>query len=109
MSFQMKGVELDVEPTAAGEGRPYPYALHDQYHSRQCPQVYPSAVAGNGELFLQSDMINTWKSCIADTGKGMDEERLAHVFNRTYTGGHGFGLLNCKGIIEKYKKVSSIF
>lgn len=46
---------------------------------------------------------------IADTGKGMDEEQLAHVFDRTYTGGHGFGLLNCKGIIEKYKKVSSIF
>ena len=46
---------------------------------------------------------------IADTGKGMDEEQLSHVFDRTYTGGHGFGLLNCKGIIEKYKKVSSIF
>lgn len=39
----------------------------------------------------------------------MDEEQLAHVFDRTYTGGHGFGLLNCKGIIEKYKKVSSLF
>ena len=31
----------------------------------------------------------------------MDEEQLAHVFDRTYTGGHGFGLLNCKGIIRE--------
>ena len=47
--------------------------------------------------------------CITDTGVGMDDMQLEHVFDRTYTGGHGFGLLNCKGIIEKYKKVSSIF
>ena len=46
---------------------------------------------------------------VSDTGKGMTEEVLSHVFDRTYTGGHGFGLKNCKGIIEKYKKTSSIF
>ena len=40
---------------------------------------------------------------------GMDEETLEHIFDRTYTGGHGFGLLNCKGIIDKYKKISSLF
>ena len=39
----------------------------------------------------------------------MDEEQLAHVFDRAYTGGHGFGLINCKGIIEKYKKTSRMF
>ena len=27
----------------------------------------------------------------------------------TKEGGHGFGLLNCKGIVEKYKKMSSFF
>ena len=46
---------------------------------------------------------------VEDTGKGMDEETLEHIFDRTYTGGHGFGLLNCKGIIDKYKKISSLF
>jgi signal transduction histidine kinase len=46
---------------------------------------------------------------ITDNGPGMTEETIAHVFDRTYTGGHGFGLKNCKGIIEKYKKISSIF
>ena len=46
---------------------------------------------------------------ITDNGKGMDEEQLSHVFDRSYTGGHGFGLINCKGIIEKYKKTSRMF
>ena len=46
---------------------------------------------------------------VCDTGLGMDEDSLAHIFDRTYTGGHGFGLKNCYGIIEKYKKVSRIF
>lgn len=46
---------------------------------------------------------------VCDTGKGMNEAELAHVFDRTYTGGHGFGLKNCNGIIEKYKKLSRLF
>ena len=46
---------------------------------------------------------------VADTGQGMDEDQLAHIFEHKVTGGHGFGLLNCKGIIEKYKKTSQLF
>ena len=46
---------------------------------------------------------------IKDGKYSMDEETLEHIFDRTYTGGHGFGLLNCKGIIDKYKKISSLF
>lgn len=46
---------------------------------------------------------------VTDTGTGMPSEVLTHVFDRTYTGGHGFGLRNCKGIIEKYRKISTLF
>lgn len=55
---------------------------------------------------------------VKDSGKGMDEVQLASLFKPRYItdsndttkeGGHGFGLLNCKGIIEKYKKMSSFF
>lgn len=46
---------------------------------------------------------------VTDNGRGMTDDTLAHIFDRTYTGGHGFGLKNCKGIIEKYKKISSLF
>ena len=55
---------------------------------------------------------------VADTGKGMSEEQLRHLFERQVIvdsdrkqvdKGHGFGLINCKGIIEKYRKLSQIF
>ena len=46
---------------------------------------------------------------VKDTGVGMDDEQLAGIFEHKVLGGHGFGLMNCKGIIEKYRKVSQIF
>ena len=62
-----------------------------------------------GKVTISAKVSDIRGNQLSDTGKGMDEGTLAHVFDRTYTGGHGFGLLNCKGIIEKYKKVSSLF
>ena len=63
-----------------------------------------------GRVMVSASIADAYvEICITDTGVGMDDKQLEHVFDRTYTGGHGFGLLNCKGIIEKYKKVSSIF
>lgn len=107
MSFQMKGVELDVKPTDA-------IVKAD----RTLTLFMVSTIADNARKFTPSGgKVSIWAESadkyvdifVADTGKGMTEEQLYHVFDRTYTGGHGFGLLNCKGIIEKYKKVSSIF
>ena len=68
---------------------------------------------------------------ITDTGKGMTEEQAAEAFSvermvfaedtagasqtdgnslaHNREKGHGFGLVNCKGIIEKYKKLSHLF
>ena len=46
---------------------------------------------------------------MTDSGCGMSPEQLAGVFSRDISGGHGFGLANCRGIIEKYKKTSRIF
>ena len=46
---------------------------------------------------------------IADTGKGMTEAEVANLFNHKVRNGHGFGLLNCKGILNKYKKYSKLF
>ena len=68
---------------------------------------------------------------VTDNGKGMSQEQVAQAFSvermvfaddavgNTPTNasplvahrekGHGFGLVNCKGIIEKYKKISSLF
>lgn len=60
---------------------------------------------------------------VQDNGAGMTEEQCQHIFDvkvitdEQLTGtssakesrGHGFGLLNCKGIIEKYKKTNALF
>ena len=60
---------------------------------------------------------------ICDNGEGMDEEQVQQLFknkkiideavNATEDNvkqqSHGFGLMNCKGIIEKYKKTSARF
>ena len=60
---------------------------------------------------------------IEDNGLGMSEKQVSHLFDhKTIVDeslkegdsiadekSHGFGLMNCKGIIDKYKKISSIF
>ena len=57
---------------------------------------------------------------VSDTGCGLSEEDVdtltnnkvydaKHIGNTSSGKGFGFGLMNCRGIIEKYKKTSSIF
>ena len=53
---------------------------------------------------------------VADTGKGMTSKQLEHLFdvkpisdNGQHSSSHGFGLQNCRGIMERYRKISSIF
>ena len=107
MSFQMRGVKLTVQPTDATVKA-----------DRTLTLFMINTIADNARKFTPAggEVVVSAKShqafveiSVADTGKGMDEETLEHIFDRTYTGGHGFGLLNCKGIIDKYKKISSLF
>ena len=46
---------------------------------------------------------------VSDNGCGMTDEERKAVFERKIYKGHGFGLLNCRGIIEKYRKTSRLF
>lgn len=123
MSFQMKGILLDVQPTDLVVKADRTLTLFMINTIADNARKFTDA-GGKVEVFAvlvgssESAMAvsptassnSQWvEIIISDTGKGMDEEALSHVLDRTYTGGHGFGLLNCKGIIEKYKKVSSIF
>lgn len=107
MSFHMKKIKLDVQPTAAKVKADRTLTLFMINTIADNARKFTPA---GGKVTVSAEEHDKYvEIVIADTGKGMDEEQLAHVFDRTYTGGHGFGLLNCKGIIEKYKKVSSIF
>ena len=108
MGFQMKGISLVVNPTDLVVKADRTLTLFMVNTIADNARKFTSA---GGKVEVSAHLLDSGfvEIVIADTGKGMDEETLSHVFDRTYTGGHGFGLLNCKGIIEKYKKVSSIF
>lgn len=120
MNFQMKGVDLCVKPTDAVVKADRTLTLFmvntiadnarkfTPSGGKVCIRTTEHSV-GENMMPGQASLSNYVEIVISDTGKGMDEEQLAHVFDRTYTGGHGFGLVNCKGIIEKYKKLSQVF
>ncbi len=106
-SFSMKGVQLSVHPTEATVKADRVLTLfmlntladNARKFTEDGGQVDVSATEGDGYVELS----------VADTGKGMSAEQLAHVFDHKVQQGHGFGLMNCKGIIEKYRKTSTLF
>lgn len=105
--FQMKGVRLVVEKSDA-------IVKAD----RTLTLFMLNTIADNARKFTPrggevrvsaKEEGDSVELAVTDTGCGMDEAARAKVFDRAYTGGHGFGLRNCAGIIEQYKKVSSLF
>ncbi len=108
MGYQMKGVRLEVQPTdvIVKADRTLTLFMINTIADNARKFTSEGGFVRVSAMMLDNDMVEI---AIEDNGKGMDAEQLSHIFDRTYMGGHGFGLLNCKGIIEKYKKVSSIF
>jgi len=116
MGFERKGVSLVVEPTAEVVKA-----------DRTLTLFMINTLIDNARKFTETNDSVTLSArvveegyvdiVIADTGVGMTEEERAHLFERKVINSssvdvqtsHGFGLLNCKGIIDKYKKVSKIF
>ena len=108
-SFQMKGIRLVVKPTDAVLKADRALTLFMINTIADNARKFTPA---GGEVVVEAQVKAEDKYVeisITDNGRGMGEEQLAHVFDRAYTGGHGFGLINCKGIIEKYKKTSRMF
>jgi len=121
-NFQMKGIHLKVEPTETVVKA-----------DRILTLFMLNTLADNARKFTPRDgQVDVYATetadyvevSVKDSGVGMDEKQLARVFDRqvlvddstsaSYTSlhlqqSHGFGLLNCKGIIEKYRKTSQLF
>lgn len=106
-SFRMKGIRLEIEPTKVVVKADKVLTL-----------FMINTLADNARKFTAADGIVTIKAeelsdsveiSVEDTGCGMDETTLQHVFDHKVASGHGFGLMNCRGIIEKYRKMSQIF
>ena len=104
-SFEMKGLTLNVEPTQAVVKA-----------DRILTLFMLNTLADNARKFTNEGRVTITAEqsadyvevSVQDTGIGMDAEQLSHVFDHQLTT-HGFGLLNCKGIIEKYRKTSQLF
>ncbi|MBQ8127141.1 MAG: DUF5112 domain-containing protein [Prevotella sp.] len=106
-SFLMKGVELDVRPTAARVKADRVLTLFMLNTLADNARKFTPA---GGHVSIYADEQPAYvEISVADDGEGMDAEALSRVFDHKISGGHGFGLLNCKGIIEKYRKLSQIF
>ena len=121
-SFEMKGIRLEVQPTEA-----------QVKADRVLTLFMLNTLADNARKFTRADgqvIVSATEAeqyveiSVSDTGKGMTPEQLAHLFDakpiidddgdaahksQGSPTSHGFGLLNCKGIIEKYRKISKIF
>ena len=106
-SFRIKGIDLQVKPTDLKVKADKTLTL-----------FMINTIADNARKFSKeggvvkveaNGMPDYVEISILDNGPGMTKEKLSHIFDCTYTGGHGFGLKNCNGIIEKYKKMSRIF
>ncbi len=68
------------------------------------------ATSAGGEISIYAEEIDNYlELSVKDTGKGMSEEVAANIFSHSITNGHGFGLMNCRGIINSYKKAGSMF
>lgn len=107
MSFHLKGITLQVHPSADVVKADKTMTL---FMINTLADNARKFTPEGGEVTIESsDKGDAVEISITDTGMGLDEEELEGIFKHKISGGHGFGLLNCKGIIEKYRKISQIF
>ena len=119
-SFQMKGVDLQVAPTEAVVKADTALTL---FVLNTLADNARKFTPRGGQVSVNATQTEQYvEIAVEDTGEGMTPEQLDHLFdakpirqdngkpsNVSFQASHGFGLLNCKGIIEKYRKTSQIF
>ena len=106
-SFQMKGVDLQVEPTDAVVKADTALTL---FMLNTLADNARKFTPRGGQVTVKASQSDQFvEISVEDTGEGMTTDQLDHLFDHSIVEGHGFGLLNCKGIIEKYRKTSQIF
>ncbi len=107
ISFQLKGITLNVIPTDAVVKADKILTL-----------FMLNTLADNARKFTPEGGTVTMSAgqkedyveiSVKDTGIGMSGEELSGIFDRKVYNGHGFGLMNCKGIMDKYRKFSKVF
>ena len=106
-TFAMKHITLDVEPTVTRVKADKVLTL---FMLNTLADNARKFTPEGGKVRISAEETTDYvEISVSDTGIGLDDDQLTHIFDRKISGGHGFGLLNCKGIIDKYRKMSRIF
>ncbi len=108
-SFALHGADLEVVPTTAIVKADKALTL---FMLNTLADNARKAIDTEGEIRISATEAKDYvELSVSDNGRGMDADTLRSIFQRQKVDlhQHGFGLMNCKGIIEKYKKVSQIF
>lgn len=111
-SFRMQGLTLDVQATDARVKADKVLTL---FMLNTLADNARKFTPRGGKVTVYATTAGDYvEVSVQDTGIGMEPDQLAHVFERKVivddgSPSHGFGLLNCKGIINRYHKVSQIF
>ena len=108
-TYQMKGLQLEIEPTDAivkADRTLTLFMLNTMAENARKFTPEGGQITINART--EADYVEL---SVTDTGAGIEEEELKNIFNghHSTSGSTGFGLLNCKGIIEKYRKISRLF
>ena len=125
-SFEMKRQTLTVLPTEAvvkadraltlfmintlaENARKYtPEGGRIELKAEESDRYVEISVTDNGRGLTEEDVRLILNEKVYDSGSiGLDTADDVQALRRQK--GHGFGLMNCKGIIEKYRKVNAVF
>lgn len=107
MSFKLKGVNFEVQPVDAvvkADKVLTVFMLNTLADNAR--KFTPEGGTVSISAVKEKDYVEV---SVRDTGIGLSSDELSGIFDHKVHNGHGFGLMNCKGIIDKYKKISQIF
>ncbi len=107
VGFAMKEVTLTVNPTDAMVKADKVLTLFMLNTLADNARKF-TPKGGNVSIYAVSSA-NYVEISVKDTGCGISKDRLSKIFDRTTYEEHGFGLMNCRGIINTYHKLSNKF
>lgn len=126
-AFEMKNQKLEIEPTTVMVKADRALTLFMINTLAENARKY-TPEGGTIKVYARTTEDAYVKISVEDNGRGISEEDVAHIIGeKVYDSrvigmknaadpevlkenkGSGFGLMNCKGIIEKYKKTNDLF
>ncbi|MGN1375513.1 MAG: DUF5112 domain-containing protein [Prevotella sp.] len=107
MSFKMKGVKLTVDKSGLMVKADKILTL---FMLNTLADNARKFTEKGGEVHVYAEALpDCVEISVKDNGKGLTKEEQTDIFERKISNGHGFGLMNCRGIMDKYHKTSRIF